>query len=482
MSDVSHRIILIDPCEATRESLARRLRFQGYTVETAPDANVGGELALFSPPSALVADLWMPGISGLQLCRLLRSEPATSEVPVILRGDAEEARSRFWAERAGAVAYVAKQRMGDLMRALDRALPEVPASESFFMHLGQEGRDLRDRIAQHLDAALFELVIASEVRALSNCGSFEVLFDRLAQLLSQLVPYRWLAVALDAPERIAIHCHPSAGEQAQTEVAEALGVAPSPDWLRLEDEDAYTADDCPAPVVEQVTLGAKPIARVVVAPTPGAEKEARSLLAIVAREIAAPLRMAELVEQSQRLACVDSLTGLLNRRAMRSALDGELARSQRYGHPLSLVMMDIDHFKSINDRHGHAGGDEVLRKVSAVLSEAQRRSDLCARWGGEEFLIALSCTDAPGAVIAAERFRRAIEAAVIGSAHSGRIVVTASLGVATLQSAESIEACLERADRALYAAKAGGRNRVVCEDRAQGSHPPDAQIVAVASA
>jgi diguanylate cyclase (GGDEF)-like protein len=368
------------------------------------------------------------------------------------------------------------------MRALDRALPEVPASESFFMHLGQEGRDLRDRIAQHLDAALFELVIASEVRALSNCGSFEVLFDRLAQLLSQLVPYRWLAVGRDAPERVAIHCHPSAGEQAQTEVGEALGAAPSPEWLRLEDEDAHIADSCPAPVVERVSLGAKPIARVVVAPVPGAEEEARSLLAIVAREIAAPLRMAELVEQSQRLACLDSLTGLLNRRAMRSALDVELARSRRYGHPLSLVMIDIDHFKAINDKHGHAGGDEVLRKVSALLSAAQRRSDLCGRWGGEEFLVALSCTDAAGAEIAAERFRRVVESAAIENGDGVSIFVTASLGVATLQSAETIEACLERADRDLYAAKAAGRNRVVCDDRREPAHTVDAQVVAVASA
>jgi diguanylate cyclase (GGDEF)-like protein len=192
--------------------------------------------------------------------------------------------------------------------------------------------------------------------------------------------------------------------------------------------------------------------------------------------------MAELVEQSQRLACLDSLTGLLNRRAMRSALDVELARSRRYGHPLSLVMIDIDHFKAINDKHGHAGGDDVLRKVSALLSAAQRRSDLCGRWGGEEFLIALSCTDAPGAEIAAERFRRAVEAAVIDDGHGVSIPVTTSLGVATLQSAESIEACLERADRALYAAKAGGRNRVVCDDRREPAHTPDAQVVAVVSA
>jgi len=444
MSDLAHRIVLIDPCEQTREALARRLRFQGYTVETAPDANVGAELALFSPPSALVADLWMPGISGVQLCRLLRSEPATSDVQVILRGDADEPRARFWAERAGASAYVAKARMGELVRALARALPDAPRGDGFFMHLGQENGDLRDRIAQHLDAALFELVIASELRALSSCGSFELLFDRLSQLLSQIVPYHWLALSRISPEQVAVHCHPDTALAAAAAAADALELAPGDGWLRLEDEDAHrwlqSATDL-APIVEQVSLVNTPIARVALAPLAGAEREARSLLAIVARELAAPLRMAELVEQSQRLACVDGLTGLLNRRALSSALVTEVARSQRYGHSVSLVMVDVDHFKSINDRFGHAAGDDVLKAVAATLENARRRSD------------------APGAAIAAERLRRALAAEVITVAGE-ELRVTASFGVATLGAGETMDSCLARADRALYAAKSSGRNRV----------------------
>ncbi|MEJ7735587.1 MAG: diguanylate cyclase [Polyangiaceae bacterium] len=473
MSELAHRIVLIDPCEPTREALARRLRFQGYTVETAPDANVGAELALFSPPSALVADLWMPGISGVQLCRLLRSEPATSDVQVILRGEADEPRARFWAERAGASAYVAKARMGELVRALARALPDAPSGDGFFMHLGQENSDLRDRIAQHLDAALFELVIASELRALSSCGSFELLFDRLSQLLSQIVPYRWLALARITPEQVALHCHPDSTPMAASAAGHALQLAPGESWLRLEDEDAQRwleSDAEMAPIMEQVSLVNTPIARVALAPLPCAEREARSLLAIVARELAAPLRMAELVEQSQRLACVDGLTGLLNRRALSGALSTEVARGQRYGHSLSLVMVDVDHFKSVNDRFGHATGDEVLRAVSAALDKARRRSDLAGRWGGEEFVVALSCTDAPGAAIAAERLRRAVAAEVIAVAGE-ELRVTASFGVATLGAGETWDSCLARADHALYAAKSGGRNRVVSAEGAVSAAP-----------
>src|SRR5882672_3105747 len=130
------RIILIDPCEATREVVARRLRAQGYSVDETGDPAVGADMALRTPPAAVVADLWMPSISGVQICRLLRSEPAKADVPVILRGERDDPKSRFWAERAGAAAYVLKGRMGDLVRALLRAISLVRETDSFFMQLG----------------------------------------------------------------------------------------------------------------------------------------------------------------------------------------------------------------------------------------------------------------------------------------------------------------------------------------------------------
>jgi CheY-like chemotaxis protein len=114
----ARRIILVDPSDASRAVMARRLSAQGYLVEAFGDPAKGADVALASPPCALVADLWMPSISGVQRCRLLRAEPATAAVPVILRGQKDDPRSRFWAGRAGAAAYVAKGRMGELVRVL----------------------------------------------------------------------------------------------------------------------------------------------------------------------------------------------------------------------------------------------------------------------------------------------------------------------------------------------------------------------------
>ncbi|HEY6882400.1 MAG TPA: response regulator, partial [Polyangiales bacterium] len=235
--EATRRVILIDANDATREVLAARLRSQGYDVEPVPDGATGADIALAAPPSAVISDLWLPSISGVQICRLLRSEPATAEVPVILRGERDDPRSRFWAERAGAVAYVAKGRMGDLVRALAKACSAARSNDGFFMQLSGGTIDIRDRIAQHLDAALFDSVIASEVRALANAGEFPRMFDQLSQLLSQLSAYRWLALSTPAPEHFGLHCHPKLAAQAEREARSALSLGNVP-MLAVTDEDA----------------------------------------------------------------------------------------------------------------------------------------------------------------------------------------------------------------------------------------------------
>jgi diguanylate cyclase (GGDEF)-like protein len=157
----------------------------------------------------------------------------------------------------------------------------------------------------------------------------------------------------------------------------------------------------------------------------------------------------------QRQALHDVLTGLHNRRAGDERLALELARHRRHGHGLSLVMADIDHFKAVNDTHGHAAGDAVLREVAQVLLQHARQTDLVVRHGGEEFLVLMPETDAAGARVAAEKLRAAVQA------HAGAVPVTLSLGVASdVQAYADADAALAAADRALYRAKQAGRNRV----------------------
>src|SRR4051812_8933098 len=135
MSVSSRRIVLIDPDTETREVYASRLRSHDFAVDEAKDAVSGAEMALAAPPAAVVSDLWMPGVSGVQLCRLLKAEPGTADVPVILRAEQEDPYSRFWATRAGASSLVSKERMGDLMRALAVATHQPVTDQAFFFQM-----------------------------------------------------------------------------------------------------------------------------------------------------------------------------------------------------------------------------------------------------------------------------------------------------------------------------------------------------------
>jgi diguanylate cyclase (GGDEF)-like protein len=164
--------------------------------------------------------------------------------------------------------------------------------------------------------------------------------------------------------------------------------------------------------------------------------------------------------QLQLLSSTDRLTGLYNRGHWEASLKAAYARHQRYGNALSLVMLDIDHFKRVNDTYGHQAGDKVIEQVARLLHEHVRESDVAGRYGGEEFGVVLSDTDSAGGQIFAERLRKAVEASLVQ--YNGQdIRFTVSLGVADLsQPANDHAELIARADQALYTSKKTGRNRV----------------------
>jgi two-component system cell cycle response regulator len=161
------------------------------------------------------------------------------------------------------------------------------------------------------------------------------------------------------------------------------------------------------------------------------------------------------------LAYRDELTELPNRRGAARQIDVLISRSRRHGHQLALLLIDADRFKSVNDEHGHAVGDVVLREISGRLRERVRREDVVGRWGGEEFVVALPETTPDGAAAVAESLREAISAAPI-SADGLELAVTVSIGVAAW-TGQDLDDLVDRSDQALYAAKAAGRDRVMLE-------------------
>ncbi|MCP1727784.1 diguanylate cyclase (GGDEF)-like protein [Natronospira proteinivora] len=174
----------------------------------------------------------------------------------------------------------------------------------------------------------------------------------------------------------------------------------------------------------------------------------------------AQARQQELVSALDRLSREDALTGLFNRRHIDDFLKQEKGRVDRYGGTLSVALLDLDHFKQINDQHSHQVGDEVLQEAARILQESARESDVIARYGGEEFLLVLSNTDLSGAQAVVERIRRAIAESPWEKIQAG-VRLTVSGGVAELEVGGSLDKLLSLADQRLYEAKQAGRNRII---------------------
>ena len=172
-----------------------------------------------------------------------------------------------------------------------------------------------------------------------------------------------------------------------------------------------------------------------------------------------PLRNALAYRQAVEMAMRDPLTGAFNRRALDNALDREVELARRQNLPLSLIVIDIDHFKRINDAHGHAFGDDVLVAVSQTIANAIRRCDLFFRFGGEEFVVLASHASEDGAALLAERVRESI--AAINLVRGQEVQVTVSAGIADLRAGDDGRSLFGRADDALYEAKIAGRNRCI---------------------
>jgi diguanylate cyclase (GGDEF)-like protein len=190
------------------------------------------------------------------------------------------------------------------------------------------------------------------------------------------------------------------------------------------------------------------------------DDEGRMTAVSLAAQAVVALDNARLHRIVERQALVDGLTGLPNRRQCEETLASELARLERFGGPLAVVVADLDWFKDVNDRYGHPSGDSVLREFAQLLRETVRDVDLAGRWGGEEFLLVLPGTDLAGGAQVAERVRMALAGRIVLSADGSPIPVTASFGVAATPPSSTAAELFSAADAALYEAKRNGKNRV----------------------
>jgi len=479
------RVLLVDDSETVVEMLSWLLGSAGYAIETAGDGVKGVRAALLRVPDLVVMSTRLPRLDGIQACRLLKAGPATRDVPVILLTSEEAGADRLHAARAGADRCLPRDiSPEEVLPAVRECLAgKAPRPEGGADPGAAPPDDIEilSRVNGVLEAILFEAGLVNEIAGVGrDVDDFEATARELFRLLREVSPAEAMgAVFSDGVFSEGVSVFPDeSGDPFRAEVRrrterlrDEAGVPFAPDraiWTDIQGGFRGTGDVAPGSLLPRAvcTVRAGEMVKGLMAVYSGIEGAALGVAApkeTLLRQAFMVLENAWLYRQIARISVTDGLTGLTNVRHFREQAQREHSRARRHGDPYSILMMDIDHFKKINDVHGHPVGDTVLREMAAIFREAVRLTDLPARYGGEEFVVFLPRTRLPEAAIVGERIRDAVERKVF-AAPSPMIRCTVSVGIADyLPGTEGTEkAVIGRADQALYSAKRGGRNRVVC--------------------
>jgi two-component system cell cycle response regulator len=435
------RILIVDDTAANVRMLSKILQAELFATDTAASGEEALERIAADPPDLVLMDVMMPGIDGYETCRRIKADARMRRIPVVMVTALSEAEDRIRGLEAGADDF--------LVKPIDRTA--VLARIKHLLRAAQTDALRRDDPDGAFDPSDES---PTGGRVLVRAASPDVEADLLRHLARDAhVPAPAAQADVAVIDLGAEGTPPSEGLR----MAAALRIAPETRDLPLVVLLPSMRSDPDARILLERALDLG-VADYLHAPLDPVELRARLRAALRRRRAARRAQAARTAAAA--LATTDPLTGLPNRRAAERRLD-ELARDAlRTGVPHGLVILDVDHFKAINDTHGHDGGDEVLRTVGARLARALRPSDLLARWGGEEFVVAVRApAGRDGLHAIADRLRRAMADTPVILASGIPVPVTISLGAALLPPGRPVSDAYRAADAALYAAKAAGRNQ-----------------------
>jgi two-component system cell cycle response regulator len=451
---LSARILVVDDLEANRRLLEARLTADYYEVIEATRGEEAVQMARREKPDLILLDVMMPGgIDGYEACRRLKAQPETRHIPVVILTTLDDRDNRVRGLQAGAEEFLTKPidevqlmaRVKSLL-TLKVVTDELRAREENGRRLGVIGDDTRaDAVDQHRIFAGNVLVVddnATQIKRIQSALGVEHRVSLIGDEANAGPPD--LAV-------VSVHAKSFDGFRVIARMRSGEATRHLPILAIVDTDDRARA-------VRALELGAHDI---IIRPIDEEELIARARTLMRRKRYMDALR--QRLDQSLELAITDQLTGLYNRRFVTTQLGPLVNRAQCGGDPVSLMTIDLDHFKRCNDTFGHDVGDAVLREFSARLGSNTRPSDFACRFGGEEFIIIMPRTPGDIACLAAERLRRSICASpfmIPGLAQA--LEVTISIGVASTEGADDTpETLLKRADEALYEAKRAGRNRVI---------------------
>ncbi len=461
---MSARVLVVDDVLPNVKLLHAKLTREYFDVVTASNGYDALTAVKEHTPDIILLDVMMPGMDGFEVCRRLKADPDTMHLPVIMVTALSDASDRVRGLEAGADDFLTKPVNDVALFARVRSLVRLKMMMDEW-RLRQQTSDQLGMLKPNV-SMMNEPALNARVLVLDDS---DIDLERISRTL-----------AADHHETITAKTVEAAAERAAAEEFELFIVS-----LTLLDEDGLRlvsrlrtkersrqipilliADEGDLPrTVKGLELGANDY---LMKPLDRNELLARVRTQVRRKRFQDQLRMA--YERSVSMAMTDSLTGLYNRRYTLAHLDRLISRIAETIKPVAVLMIDIDHFKQVNDTYGHGVGDEVLRDMADRLSANLRSFDMVGRLGGEEFLVILPDTTLDHALAVGERLRARIAGRGFAvSASVGELPVTISLGAGVCDEAgEPLDRLLHRADMALYAAKKAGRNCVV----GQGSELP----------
>jgi two-component system cell cycle response regulator len=452
------RVLVVDDVPANLKLLEARLSAEYFDVTTATSGAEALEICARCDCDIVLLDVLMPDMDGFEVCRRIKTNPDLQHIPVIMITALDHAAHRVRGLEAGADDFLSKPVSELALIARVRSLARLKMMTD----------ELRLRASTSKEIGL-RLPVNATLSESGRDGRIFVVDDRIPS-------YERLAAALAHEHAVEIEPDPNRAllHAAQNDfdlVIVSLAIE-NFDALRLCSQLRSLERTRHVPILAIADEGDD--ARMVRGLEIGVNDflsrpvDKNELLARVRTQVRKKRyadRLRENVQKSIERAITDGLTGLYNRYYMENHLAALVEQAVARGKPLTVIMLDIDYFKSINDSYGHDAGDDVLRQLATRIRKSIRGIDLACRYGGEEFVIVMPETDMAVATIVAERLRRRIAAEPFTLQQAGRaITCTISVGIATLDAADDdATKILKRADQTLYRAKRDGRNRVAAD-------------------
>ncbi len=449
------RVLVVDDLPANVKLLEARLSAEYFDVVTAVSGVEALGICERAECDVVLLDVMMPDMDGFEVCRRLKTNPVTHHIPVVIVTALDQSSDRVRGLEAGADDFLTKPVSDVALIARVRSLSRLKLMTDELRMRAVTSRDIgiespeRDAVA---DAGLGGRILIVDDRAASS--------ERIAGMLMEAH-----TVEIEAnPNEAVFH----AAEGNYDLLIVSLGLD-NFDGLRLCSQVRSLERTRNVPIL--AIADAESNTRLVRGLEIGVNDyltrpvDKNELMARVRTQIRKKRyteRLRDNVQMSIEMSITDALTGLFNRRYMESHVGTLVEQASTRGKPLTVLVLDIDYFKSINDTYGHDAGDDVLREFSIRIKKSIRGIDLACRYGGEEFVVVMPETDMAVATLVAERLRRRIAGEPFPIQQGSRAVeVTISIGIAALGRNENAAAVLKRADQALYRAKRDGRNRVV---------------------